>query len=92
MNDNNGKPKPVEVTLRDVVHILKTPDLSMPISGVSMTTTHPDGTEDEVVFCDVFTGEDVVTNVLNKLEFPRIEIKRAPRKTVTYYIRELERS
>jgi len=95
MNDSRGKSTPAKIKIRNVVHTLKTPDLCLPISGVSVTTTLPDGTEDETVFCEVFTGEEVATSIANNLElsdFPHLKIQRVPRKTVTYHIREPERS
>ncbi|MEE9567719.1 MAG: hypothetical protein V3W17_09520 [Desulfobacteria bacterium] len=61
MNDNNAKSKPVDIRLRNIVHTVTSPGLSFTISGFSATTTHPDGSEHEVVFSEDFTDEEMVS-------------------------------
>ena len=51
----------LHIRLRNIVHTVTSSGFSFTISGFSATTTHPDGSEHEVVFSEDFTDEEMVS-------------------------------
>ena len=86
MKGKMGEFNPLEIEVRNVVHTLKSPDICLPISGVSVTTMHPDGTEEEAIFGKDFTSEEVATAVFNNTDgySPTPEAKEKLAETVEY--------
>ena len=90
MKDKNDELTPLEIEVRievrNVVHTMKCPDICLAISGISVTITRPDGTEDEAIFGKDFTSEEIATAVFNNTDgySPTPEAKKKLAETVEY--------